>query len=148
MAEIRWVRYPRAAELDAARTWLVLQANLGLAANTLDAYARAVEEYLAFSAARDVPVVAATKDHIAAYVRDLTSRPNPRAANVVVLDSGAGLANATLQQRITAVRLFYDYLMEEGQRSTNPVGRGRYTPGKGFAGARDRGLIPRFTKLP
>jgi integrase/recombinase XerD len=67
---------------------------------------------------------------------------------VVVLDSGAGLANATLQQRITAIRLFYDYLIEEGLRSTNPVGRGRYTPGKGFGGARDRGLIPRFTKLP
>jgi len=126
MAEIRWQRYPRAAELGVARTWLALQANLGLAANTLDAYARALEEYLAFSAAKDVPVVTATKDHIGAYVRDLTSRPNPRGANVLVLDSGAGLANATLQQRITAVRLFYDYLMEEGQRSTNPVGRGRY----------------------
>jgi len=148
MAEIRWQRYPRAAEFGVARTWLVLQANLGLAANTLDAYARAVEEYLAFSADKDVPVTSAGKDHIATYVRDLTSRPNPRGANVVVLDSGAGLANATLQQRITAVRLFYDYLMEEGLSSTNPVGRGRYTPGKGFGGARDRGLIPRFTKLP
>src|SRR5215469_16833682 len=38
--------------------------------------------------------------------------------------------------------------MEEGHRSTNPVGRGRYTPGKCFGGARNRGLIPRFTKLP
>jgi integrase/recombinase XerD len=148
MAEIRWERYPRAAELDAARAWLVLQRNLGLAANTIDAYGRALEEYLAFSAAKEVPVIAAARDHVAAYVRDLTSRPNPRGANVVVLDSGVGLANATLQQRITAIRLFYDYLMEEGLRSTNPVGRGRYTPGKGFGGARDRGLIPRFTKLP
>ncbi len=130
-----------------ARTWLELQANLGLAANTLDAYARAVEEYLAFSAGKDVHVISAGNDHIAAF-RDLTSRPNPRGANVLVLDSGAGLANATLQQRITAVRLFYDYLIEEGLRSTNSVGRGRYTPGKGFGGARDRGLIPRFTKLP
>ncbi len=123
MAEIRWRRYPRAADLGVARNWLVLQANLGLAANTLDAYARAVEEYLAFSGDKDVAAISATKDHIAAYVRDLTSRPNPRGANVVVLDSGVGLANATLQQRITAVRLFYDYLMEEGHRSTNPVGR-------------------------
>jgi len=31
---------------------------------------------------------------------------------------------------------------------SNPVGRGRYTPGKGFGGQRDRGLVPRFTKLP
>lgn len=148
MAEIRWQRYPRAAELDAARAWLALQANLGLAANTISAYGLALEEYLAFSAARHTHVVAATRDHVATYVRELTSRPNPRGRNVVVIDSGAGLAKATLQQRLTAIRLFYDYLMEEGLRSTNPVGRGRYTPGKGFGGARERGLIPRFTKLP
>ena len=148
MKDIRWQRYPRIAECDRARAWLLLQANLGLANNSLEAYARAAEDYLAFSVVRDVPIITATKDHIAAYVRDLTSRPNRRGANAVALDSGAGLANATLQQRITAVRLFYDYLIEEGLRSTNPVGRGRYTPGKGFGGARDRGLIPRFTKLP
>jgi integrase len=53
-----------------------------------------------------------------------------------------------MQLRLVAVRLFYDYLVEEGQRETNPVGRGRYTPGRGFAGQRERGLIPRFTKLP
>ena len=148
MADIRWDRYPRAADLDIARAWLLLQRNLGLAPNTIDAYGRALEEYLAFSATKDVPVITAPKGHIAAFVRDLTSRPHRRGANVVVLDSGAGLSNATLQQRITAIRLFYDYLLEEGLRSTNPVGRGRYTPGKGFGGARDRGLIPRFTKLP
>src|SRR5579885_2183685 len=148
MADICWDRYPRAAGLDIARAWLLLQRNLGLAPNTIDAYGRALEEYLAFSAIKDVPVITAPKGHIAAFVRDLTSRPNRRGANVVLLDSGAGLANATLQQRITAIRLFYDYLMEEGLRSANPVGRSRYTPGKGFGGERDRGLIPRFTKLP
>ena len=36
MAEIRWPRYPRTASVDVARAWLVLQANLGLAANTLE----------------------------------------------------------------------------------------------------------------
>jgi integrase len=59
-----------------------------------------------------------------------------------------GLANATLQQRLVIVRLFYDYLIEEGRRDTNPVGRGRYTPGRAFGGQRERGLVPRFTKLP
>ena len=121
MGDIRWERFPRAAELRVAHAWLVLQANLGLARNTIEAYGRGLEEYLAFSAAKAVPVITATKDHIATYVRDLTSRPNPRSANVVVLDSGAGLANATLQQRITSIRLFYDYLMEEGLCSINPL---------------------------
>lgn len=148
MVGVCWERFPRVAVSETARAWLVLGVNLGLAANTLDAYGRALEEYLTFSAGRGIAVVAATKDHIAAYVRYLTSRPNRHGPKVVALDSGAGLANATLQQRITAVRLYYDHLMEEGLRPDNPVGRGRYTPGKGFAGSRDRGLIPRFTKLP
>jgi hypothetical protein len=33
---------------------------------------------------------------------------------VVSIDAGAGLANATLQQRLVAVPLFYDFLIEEG----------------------------------
>ncbi len=45
-------------------------------------------------------------------------------------------------------RLFYDSLIEEGRRVSNPVGRGRYTPTRCFGGARERGLIPRFRKLP
>ena len=76
------------------------------------------------------------------------SRRNPRGDKIRVLDTGCGLANATLQQRLTAVRLFYDYLTEEGFRETNPVGRGRYTPGKQFGSMRSKGLIPRYTKLP
>lgn len=46
-----------------------------------------------------------------------------------------------------AVRLFYDFLMEEGLRESNPVGRGRYTPGR-RAGGRQHALVPRLTKLP
>jgi integrase/recombinase XerD len=34
-------------------------------------------------------------------VRELTSRPHHRGANVVAIDSGAGLANATIQQRLS-----------------------------------------------
>lgn len=48
--------------------------------------------------------------------------------NVVSIDSGSGLANATIQQRLVPVRLFYGFLMEEGLRESNPVGRGRGSP--------------------
>ena len=68
--------------------------------------------------------------------------------NVVALDSGAGLANATLQQRLVPVRLFYDFLVEEGLRESNPVGRGRYTPGRRFAGGSGWTVVPRMVKLP
>ena len=51
------------------------------------------------------------------------------------------------KQRLVAVRLFYDHLIEEGKRETYPVGRGRFTPGH-FASHGERGLIPRFVRLP
>ncbi len=44
--------------------------------------------------------------------------------------------------------MWYDYLIEEGVRLDNPVGRGRYTQGKSFGGACERGLILRYCKLP
>ncbi|MCW2940510.1 MAG: integrase family protein, partial [Actinomycetia bacterium] len=91
--------------------------------------------------------VTANRAHVAVFVRELTSRPSRRGANVVLIDSGSGLSNATIQQRLVAVRLFYDHLIEEGVRESNPVGRGRYTPGRRFGG-HERGLVPRLVKLP
>jgi len=80
-------------------------------------------------------------------VRELTTRPHHRGGNVVALDSGVGLSNATLQQRLVPVRLFYDFLIEEGLRDSNPVGRGRYTPGRQFDSG-SRPLVARMVKLP
>jgi integrase len=45
------------------------------------------------------------------------------------------------------VRLFYDFLVEEGVRESNPVGRGRYASGHGRGGSAP-GLVPRVVKLP
>jgi integrase/recombinase XerD len=137
-------RHERAAE------WLNIWADLGRAPRTIDAYARGLAEYLEACERNGVDPVAATRAEVAAFVRELRSRPSRRGGNVVVLDSGAGLANATLQQRLVPVRLFYDFLVEEGVRESNPVGRGRYTPGRRFGGAggAGRALVPRMAKLP
>jgi integrase/recombinase XerD len=141
-------RWPVLARCPDGLTWLGIQADLGLAPRTIEAYARGLTDYLLVCEREGIDPLTAERAEIARYVRDLTERPSRRGPNVVTLDSGVGLANATLQQRLVAVRLFYDHLVEEGRRVSNPVGRGRYTPGKGFGGQRDRGLIPRFTKLP
>lgn len=146
MNEVRWERYPKVAQERHARSWLAMLANLGRAGNTIDAYGRALDDFFAFSARKGVEPTVAGREHLAGYVRDLLLRPNPRGANVRALDSASGLANATLQQRLTAVRLYYDYLIEEGLRADNPVGRGRYTSGMARPG--DRGLVPRYHKLP
>jgi site-specific recombinase XerD len=53
-----------------------------------------------------------------------------------------------MQQRLTVVRLFYDYLVGKGLCSTNPVGRRTYVAGTGFGRVRDRSLLTHFYKLP
>jgi site-specific recombinase XerC len=108
--------------------WLQVWADLGRAPRTIDAYARGLTEYLLLCERDDVDPVTANRARIAIYVRELTSRPHRLGANVVAIGSGSGLANATIQQRLVPVRLFYDFLIEEGLRESNPVGRGRYTP--------------------
>jgi integrase/recombinase XerD len=143
----RWDRFPLVAHSPDARSWLTIQANLGLSQNTIEAYGRALEDFLSFSVSQSVTPEIATKAHVATYVHDLSTRKNSRQAKELTIP-GAGLANATIQQRLTAIRLYYDYLMEEGRRSDNPVGRGRYTPGKAFGSKRERGLIPHYHKLP
>jgi site-specific recombinase XerD len=148
MSEVRWAAYPTVAQSATVRAWLQIQAHLCLAAKTIDAYGRSLEDYLAFCAQHDIPPESAQREHIAAYVHDLATRPHPRHPKIVHLQSGVGLANATMQLRLTAVRLYYDYLTEKQLRLDNPVGRGRYTPGRGFGGLRDRALIPRMRRLP
>ena len=48
ICEIHWERYPRVSENAHAREWLKFQSTRGLAANTLDAYGRDLDVYLAF----------------------------------------------------------------------------------------------------
>ena len=145
-AEARLVeRSPALAACPLGARWLAVQADLGRSPRTIDAYRRSLVDFLGFCGRHDVDAVNAGRAGIAAYVRDLRERPGPRSANVVAIDSGAGLANATLQLRLTVVRLFLDFLVEEGVRDRNPVVRGHRA--RDGSGGR-RGLIPRFESLP
>jgi integrase/recombinase XerD len=146
MFEAVVAQWPVLARHERAVEWLRIWADLGRAPRTIDAYARGLAEYLQVCEREGIDPLTATRAHAAVFVRELTSRPSRRGANVVALDSGTGLANATLQQRLVPVRLFYDFLVEEGVRESNPVGRGRYTPGR--SGGRASALVPRMVKLP
>lgn len=141
-------KWPVLAGHQRAVEWLRVWADLGRAPGTIDAYAHDLAEYLAMCDRNGVDPVTAKRAQVAAFVRELTQRPRRRPRTVVAIDAGVGLANATLQQRLVPVRLFYDFLIEEGLRASNPVGRGRYTPGQRFGGQRQHGLVPRLTKLP
>jgi integrase/recombinase XerD len=121
-------KWPILARHERAAEWLRVWVDLGRAARTIDAYARGLAEFLEVCEDAGVDPVRASRADVAVFVRVLTSRPGRHGANVVSLDSGSGLANATLQQRLVPVRLFFDYLIEEGVRESNPVGRGPVYP--------------------
>jgi site-specific recombinase XerD len=148
MSEIKWSRYPSVAENDLGRRWLQIQRDLGLAQNTVEAYGRGLEEFLRFIRDLEIAPTEVGGEILAAYVRSLRARPGASRGEGISIGSKSTLSNATLQQRLTVVRLFYDFLIEEQQCSQNPVGRGRYTPGKAFGSARERGLIQRYRTLP
>jgi site-specific recombinase XerD len=148
MHDIRWEHYPLVANDELAHSWLQLQMLLQLAPSTIDAYGRCLNDYLAFCIKEQTTPSTLTREHIASYVHDLATRPHPKGSHILTLDSGRGLANATMKQRITVARLYQDFLMERQIRSDNPVTRGHYVPGKAFGGHRARALLPSYRKLP
>lgn len=141
-------RWPALAASEHMASWFRIQANLGLAPRTLTAYARGLSDFVETCDELRVDPVAADRAAVAEWVHRLSERGGTHGGDVVVIDSGWGLANATIQQRLTSVRLFYDFLIEERVRDDNPVGRGRYTPRGAFGRGGRRGLVPRFRRLP
>ena len=113
-------KWPILARHEQAARWLGMWADLGRALRTIAAYGLGLAEYMEVCEREGVDPVEANRAHIAKYGRELSSRLGQRGANVVSIDSGAGLANATLQQRLVPVRLLYDFLIEEGLRESNP----------------------------
>jgi integrase/recombinase XerD len=98
-------RWPILARHGGAAEWLRMRADAGLAPRMIDAYGRGLAEYLEMCERAGVDPLVAGRGHVAGYVRVLRERPSRRGSKVVSLDSGAGLSNATLQQRLVPVRL-------------------------------------------
>jgi integrase/recombinase XerD len=145
MANLVWERYPFLSENQHGRSWLILLGNLGRADATLDAYARALSNYFSFCLDLGVEAETATLKHVSLYVRHLGGDAQDGKTSI-------RRSNATMQQHLTAVRLWYDHLVYQDIRGSNPVPRGTYlsTPARssdyhpGFA----RGLIRRLKLLP
>jgi hypothetical protein len=101
MSEAVETKWPVLTRHDRALEWLRIWIDLGRAPRTIDAYGRGLAEYLQVCEREGIDPLAATRAQVAVFVRELTSRPSRRGTNVVALDSGSGLANATLQQRLS-----------------------------------------------
>jgi integrase/recombinase XerD len=126
-------RHRHLAGVTHARAWLTMREQFGLAPNTLDAYARAVDSYASFLEDRGGDYEASTRSDVAGWINESRAK---------------GLANATLIQRVTALRLFFEYLVEEGVREQNPVSRGGAFRCYGAMVFRAAGPIRRVRKLP
>ena len=124
-------RYPSVID------WLKLLANLGRSPATVEAYGRGMAHYLGHCEVNGYKPEAATFELVTSYVSELL----PGQAQAI--------ANSTLHQRLTAIRLWYDHLVYAGVRDNNPVprgsiGRSKRSENSAFA----RGLIPRLINLP
>jgi integrase/recombinase XerD len=49
MQNVHWDHYPLVASNTLAQEWLSIQAKIGLAPNTVEAYGRSLNDFLAFS---------------------------------------------------------------------------------------------------
>ena len=148
MTDVRWEFYPLVADEHTARTWLRIQANLQRSPKTIDAYGRCLNDYLSFCRQHQMHPETITREQFTLYIQYLATRPNPKGTKILTYPSRYGLSNSTMLQRITVVRLYHDYLVEQQIRETTPVRRGYYVPGTGFGGTRQRGEIPSYQTLP
>ena len=131
--EVRWEKYPTVSENTHARDWLKFESTRGLAANTLEAYGHNLDAYLTFLASVGAECQSVARNVIGAYIQHVAQRPAKRER-----EGGTTLSNATLQQHLTVIRLFYDYLVEERVCPRNP-------PRPPVGG---RSLIQRHRRLP
>lgn len=139
-------RYPHVQTHEWAVAWLTFESNRGLAENTLQAYARGLEDFFKFCATQDIEIMAVGRDVIGLYINEMRQRPLPDNVRRAAYKRSYGLTNSTMSQRLTAIRRFYDYLQEDGLIEQNPVRRGRYLHGNPRGG--ERGLVPTTQDFP
>ena len=127
MDEIRWEFYPRVATQVHAREWILFLSKMQKAPKTIDAYARCLDDLIGFFEQANLPLIEASRGDVAAYLDDLHHRANPKGRGNARTQAG-GLSHATIQQRLTAARLWYEHLTYHKirQDQVNPVGRGTY----------------------
>ncbi len=133
--EVRWEHYPRVAAHQAARSFVERQVLRGRQPKTVDAYARAIEDLLAyFAGIHSSRILEADEADLDAYIASLKQRrPKKRGRGGMVDDqtkirslTGRTLSDNTILQRIVVCRLFYDFLIRKRLRSdsVNPIERG------------------------
>lgn len=156
VADVRWDFYPLVATHSVTRSFVERLVMKGKRPKTVDAYARGIEDLLAyFQAAGPGRVLEADEGDLDGYIANLKQRgPKKRGRGGLVEEetkirhlSGRKLSDSTIAQRVVACRLFYDFLLRKGLRSDpiNPIERGN----DGRDGQRPvRGPVGKLKRLP
>jgi site-specific recombinase XerD len=117
------------ASMHLVEQWLGLLTDLGRAEATTKAYRGALTHYLRYCEAESIPPTSAHFEDFSGYIRpQLPGMAHP-------------VSSSTLQLRISAIRLWYDYLYYQELCETSPIPRAM-SPSPIFSG---RGLVPRIT---
>ena len=135
---IRWELYPRVADHPPAAAFITYLGLHGRRPKTIDAYARTINDLLAaFDGTDPIRLIEADEADIMGYITAMKRRsprrraqrasaPDMPAPDKVVYISGNRVADATIAQRVVAIRLFYDFLIRRRIRAdgVNPLPRG------------------------
>jgi site-specific recombinase XerD len=78
ICDVQWERYPRVLLNAHAREWLKFQATRGLAPNTIDAYRRDLDAYLAFLLSARIEFTSVVRNQIGACIQHLAQRGSKR----------------------------------------------------------------------
>jgi integrase/recombinase XerD len=97
---------PSTAYRHVERFLELMSAERGAAENSLQAYGRDLQHYVAFLEARGGALLSASSDDIRAYLASLEEH---------------GFARTTAARRLSAVRQFHQFIHGEGLVSTNPA---------------------------
>ena len=114
-------RWPVLGRHERAAEWLTVWADLGRAPRTIDAYARGLAEYLQVCERDGTDPLAAGRAQVAAFVREVKSRPGPRSSKS---RRGRGVPYSAATGELLS-----------GTRSTDPASAGR----EGRCSCRSRG---------
>lgn len=154
--EVRWEYYPHVANYAAARAFVERLVLKGNRPKTVDAYARAVEDLLAYFSTTDPErLLEADEADLDGYIASLKRRgPKKRGRGGMIEDdtkvrylTGRKLSHNTIAQRIVACRLFYEFLLHKRLRADpiNPITRGS----DGRDGRHPtQGPVRRYKRLP
>jgi site-specific recombinase XerD len=144
---IPWQKFPRAAAAPRGRDWLIQFSNWGADSSSVVDYGGDLDDFAAFCARTNKDLLTLVDDDVALWVADMRQRPETRKGRPARI----GMANATIVRRVSSVRQYFDYLVEHGERSRNPIPRGQYIHrGRSSAPPQEmrRGPVRRLRQLP